>query len=110
MNSYFYYSLRPILLFANTDVSTTKMCLHTSTLAKSIMGRRKYKINGFPKRVYIWNSRVQLETIKFPLLIFFYGAFPQIETTPLCVDQILYHLSCEQIVAFVYQVIAVLIG
>jgi hypothetical protein len=30
------------LLFANTDVSTTKMCLDTSTLAKnSIMGRRE---------------------------------------------------------------------
>jgi hypothetical protein len=35
------YSLRPILLFANTDVSTTKMCLDTSILAKSIMGRRE---------------------------------------------------------------------
>jgi hypothetical protein len=32
----------PTLLFANTDVSTTKMCLHTSILAKSIMGRREY--------------------------------------------------------------------
>jgi hypothetical protein len=36
--------LRPILLFANTDVSTTKMCLDTSILAKSIMGRREYVI------------------------------------------------------------------
>jgi hypothetical protein len=36
------YSLRPILLFANTDVSTTKMCLDTSILTKSIMGRREY--------------------------------------------------------------------
>jgi hypothetical protein len=36
------YSLRPILLFANTDVSTTKICLGTSTLTKSIMGRREY--------------------------------------------------------------------
>jgi hypothetical protein len=36
------YSLRLILLFANTDVSITKMCLDTSTLAKSIMGRREY--------------------------------------------------------------------
>jgi hypothetical protein len=35
------YSLQPILLFANPDVST-KMCLDTSTLAKSIMGRREY--------------------------------------------------------------------
>jgi hypothetical protein len=39
-----YYSLRPILLFANTDISITKICLDTSVLAKSIMGRRKYKI------------------------------------------------------------------
>jgi hypothetical protein len=39
-----FYSLRPILLFANTDVSTTKMCLDTSILAKSIMGRREYLI------------------------------------------------------------------
>jgi hypothetical protein len=37
-----YYSLRPILLFTNTDVSATKMCLDTSTLAKSIMDRREY--------------------------------------------------------------------
>jgi hypothetical protein len=36
------YSLWPILLFANTDVSITKMCLDTSILAKSIMGWRKY--------------------------------------------------------------------
>jgi hypothetical protein len=38
------YSLRPILLFANTDVSTTKMCLDTSILVKSNMGRREYYI------------------------------------------------------------------
>jgi hypothetical protein len=38
----FNYSLRPIILFANTDISITKMYLDTSTLAKSIMGRRKY--------------------------------------------------------------------
>jgi hypothetical protein len=37
----FRYSLRPILLFANTDISTTKICLNTSTLAKSIMDRRE---------------------------------------------------------------------
>jgi hypothetical protein len=36
------YSLRPILLFANIDVSITKMCLDISKLAKSLMGRRKY--------------------------------------------------------------------
>jgi hypothetical protein len=35
------YSIRPILLFANTDVSITKMCLVTSILAKSIMDRRE---------------------------------------------------------------------
>jgi hypothetical protein len=33
------YSLRPILLFANTDVSSTKMCLDISILTKSTMGR-----------------------------------------------------------------------
>jgi hypothetical protein len=36
------YSLRPILLFVNTDVSTIKIYLDTSTLAKSIIGRREY--------------------------------------------------------------------
>jgi hypothetical protein len=36
------YSLRSILLFTNTDVSTTKICLDTPILAKSIMGRKKY--------------------------------------------------------------------
>jgi hypothetical protein len=41
-----YYSLRPILRFANTDVSTTKMCLNTSTLAKSIMDRREYQLRS----------------------------------------------------------------
>jgi hypothetical protein len=37
-----YYSLRPILLFTNMDVSTTKMCLDTFILAKSNMGRKEY--------------------------------------------------------------------
>jgi hypothetical protein len=36
------YSLRPILLFTNTGVSITKICLDTSTLEKSIMGQREY--------------------------------------------------------------------
>jgi hypothetical protein len=36
------YSLRPIILFTNTDVSIIKMCLDTSILVKSIMGRREY--------------------------------------------------------------------
>jgi hypothetical protein len=35
------YSLRLILLFANTDVSTIKICLDTFVLAKSIMDRRE---------------------------------------------------------------------
>jgi hypothetical protein len=39
------YSLRPILLFANTDVFITKICLDTTILAKSIMGRREYSKN-----------------------------------------------------------------
>jgi hypothetical protein len=34
-------TLRPILLFANMGVSTIKMCLDTSLLAKSIMDRRE---------------------------------------------------------------------
>jgi hypothetical protein len=38
------YSLRFILLFANTDVSITKICLDASTLAKSIMDWRDYMI------------------------------------------------------------------
>jgi hypothetical protein len=38
----FCYSLRSILLFANTDVFTTKMCLNTSILAKSNMDWREY--------------------------------------------------------------------
>jgi hypothetical protein len=36
------YSLRLILLFANMDVSITKMYLDTSILAKNIIGRREY--------------------------------------------------------------------
>jgi hypothetical protein len=38
----FNYFLESVLLFANTDVSTTKICLGTSILAKSVMGRREY--------------------------------------------------------------------
>jgi hypothetical protein len=34
-----FYFLRPILLFANIDVSITKIYLVTSILAKSITGR-----------------------------------------------------------------------
>jgi hypothetical protein len=41
------YSLQPILLFANTDISIPKMCLDKSRLAKSIMSRREY--NFLPK-------------------------------------------------------------
>jgi hypothetical protein len=36
------YSLRPISSFANTDVSSTKMCLDTSVFAKSHMVQREY--------------------------------------------------------------------
>jgi hypothetical protein len=42
--SIYCYSLRPILLFANMDVSITKICLDTSTLARSIIGQREYEI------------------------------------------------------------------
>jgi hypothetical protein len=48
------YSHRLILLFANTDVSTTKMCLDTSILAKSIMGRREYKKSAIQFRIWIF--------------------------------------------------------
>jgi hypothetical protein len=41
------YSLRSIILFANMDVSTTKMCLDTSMLTKSIMSRREYCFDLF---------------------------------------------------------------
>jgi hypothetical protein len=37
------YSLQPILLFANTNVSTTKMCLGTFRLVKCNMDLREYK-------------------------------------------------------------------
>jgi hypothetical protein len=36
------YSLRPILLFANIDVSRHILVVDTSILAKSNMGRREY--------------------------------------------------------------------
>jgi hypothetical protein len=44
---YFYYSLRPILFFANADVSITKMCLDTSILSKSIMDQGEYIFMNF---------------------------------------------------------------
>jgi hypothetical protein len=37
------YSLRPILLFANKNVSRHILVLDTSILAKSNMGRREYQ-------------------------------------------------------------------
>jgi hypothetical protein len=39
---HFLYSLRPILLFASMDVSSTKMYLDTFILAKSNIGWREY--------------------------------------------------------------------
>jgi hypothetical protein len=44
-----YYSLRPILPFANTDVSSTKMCLDTSVFAEGNMGWKEYHICGAPE-------------------------------------------------------------
>jgi hypothetical protein len=38
----FCYSLRPIILFANTDVSRHILVIDTSVFAKSNMGRREY--------------------------------------------------------------------
>jgi hypothetical protein len=36
------YSLRSIILFANMDISITKIYLDTSILAKNIMGQREH--------------------------------------------------------------------
>jgi hypothetical protein len=36
-----YYSLQPILLSVNTDVSSTKMCVDTSIFGKGNMGQRE---------------------------------------------------------------------
>jgi hypothetical protein len=38
-----YYSLRPIILFANIDVSRHNLVVDTTALAKSNMGQREYK-------------------------------------------------------------------
>jgi hypothetical protein len=37
-----YYSLRPIILFANADVSRHILVIDTSVFVKSNMGRREY--------------------------------------------------------------------
>jgi hypothetical protein len=42
LNSDIYYSLRPIILFANTDVSRHILVVDTSVFMKSNMGRREY--------------------------------------------------------------------
>jgi hypothetical protein len=51
---YYPYSLRPIILFANTDVSRHILVVDTSVLAKSNMDRREYLISyhdsGLPTR------------------------------------------------------------
>jgi hypothetical protein len=39
-----YYSLRPIILFTNIDVSKHILVVDTSVFAKSNMGRREYII------------------------------------------------------------------
>jgi hypothetical protein len=41
-NGMFMYSLRPILLFASTDISRYILVVDTSVLVKSIMGWREY--------------------------------------------------------------------
>jgi hypothetical protein len=43
-----YYCLRPILFFANTDISTIKMCLDTSILAKRVTDWRSIKFKILP--------------------------------------------------------------
>jgi hypothetical protein len=51
-----WYSLRPILLFDNTDVSTTKMCLDTSILAKSIMGGESTSFGLYLSRGFLQSN------------------------------------------------------
>jgi hypothetical protein len=41
-----FYSLRPIILFANMDVSRHILVIDTSVFKKSNMGRREYKISN----------------------------------------------------------------
>jgi hypothetical protein len=57
------YSLQPILLFANTDISITKMCLDTSILAKNIMGQREYKNSS--QRSHNW--RITMRVVDFDM-------------------------------------------
>jgi hypothetical protein len=45
------YSLRPIIVFANIDVSRHILVVDTSVLAKSNMGRREYGIYPIYKRL-----------------------------------------------------------
>jgi hypothetical protein len=42
------YSLRPIILFANIDVSRHILVVDTFVFAKSNIGRREYKTSVFP--------------------------------------------------------------
>jgi hypothetical protein len=49
------YSLQPIILFANIDVSRHILVIDTSVLAKSIMGRREHKDTGNDARS--WGQR-----------------------------------------------------
>jgi hypothetical protein len=57
-----HYSLRPILPFANTDLSSTKMCLNKSIFMKGNMGRREYLIIKWVKR--------NIYAIKFKMFCF----------------------------------------
>jgi hypothetical protein len=50
------YSLRPILLFANTDVSSTKMCLDTFVFAKGQYGSEGVQDFRIPILVVIHQS------------------------------------------------------
>jgi hypothetical protein len=51
------YSLRTIILFTNTDVSTIKIYLDISILAKNIMGRRKYLSSSPTRQTYKYDAR-----------------------------------------------------
>jgi hypothetical protein len=56
------YSLRPIVLFANIDVSRHILVLDTSVLAKSNMGRREFFCISRMSDIIIW---LQVRTTEY---------------------------------------------
>jgi hypothetical protein len=57
-----YYSLRPIILFANMDISRYILVVDTSILAKSNMGRREYFFLN--TRIYYIRAHIQREELQ----------------------------------------------